>query len=394
MGIKNLTKFIKENNKAAIVSSNFATFAFTKVAIDTPMLMYRYKHMNVKQKFFNPNGWLWSFIYFIHLMRKNDIHPVFVFEGSFPVEKQGTRDERKKDREDVRNKTKSLEESLCSYSQFPDKIPEDLLEVWNKIIKKHNLPQESPFDLEFVTDCVDQRHRYDVSITKKDYEKLKILLKIMGTPFIQAPMEAESFCSFLEKEQIVSGVLSNDSDVLAYGCQKLITEISEDGLTYIDNGILQKMLNFDSRQFLDFCIMCGTDYNKNIFKIGTCKSYQLIKTHNNIEAVGKFLDPDGSRRTIEILNHERIREIFTTFGHSCVSDEELQNLKEKATWSSLPNFDLLCKFGMKISMAIDFDSIKDGFRCNVFWQDETGPQNEKDIQEDEDNEGTDEFPIF
>ncbi len=54
---------------------------------------------------------------------------------------------RKKDREDVKKKTLSLEESISSYATSlrlrPDMnkedIPQDLKEEWNKIAKKNNL---------------------------------------------------------------------------------------------------------------------------------------------------------------------------------------------------------------------------------------------------------------
>ncbi len=57
---------------------------------------------------------------------------------------------RKKDREDVKKKTLSLEESISSYATSlrlrPDMnkedIPQDLKEEWNKIAKKNNLSFE------------------------------------------------------------------------------------------------------------------------------------------------------------------------------------------------------------------------------------------------------------
>ncbi len=43
MGIKNLTKFIKEKCQDAYVTENINALSFKKIAIDTPMLMYKYK---------------------------------------------------------------------------------------------------------------------------------------------------------------------------------------------------------------------------------------------------------------------------------------------------------------------------------------------------------------
>ena len=57
-------------------------------------------------------------------------------------------------------------------------------------------------------------------------------------------------------------------------------------------------------EFLDFCIMCGTDYNPNIKKIGVKRSFALIQKHRSIESVGK----DGL--DIAVLNHQGSRLLF------------------------------------------------------------------------------------
>ncbi len=50
--------------------------------------------------------------------------------------------------------------------------------------------------------------------------------------------------------------------------------------------------------------MCGTDYNKNIFKVGPIKAYSLIKEHKNI---------DNIPVDVSVLNHERVRHLFKNY---------------------------------------------------------------------------------
>jgi 5'-3' exonuclease len=417
MGIKNLTKFIKDKKyKNAYVTKELGSFAFEKIAIDTPVYMHKYKSINAvkmvegdglsgpgKGRYYNPDAWLWSFIHLIYSLRKYDVHPVFILEGGCPPEKNKTREARKKDREDVKKKTVSLEESISlfeSSGQFDDP-PSDLQEEWNKIAKKKNLPF-GDFDFDSVKEQVRQRHRYDMTIRSRDYEKLKILLDIMKTPYLQAPMEAEALCAFLYKEGIVHGIASNDSDILAYGCNLIVDfQFSNDDskVVYIDHSILLNLLNINKHEFLDFCIMCGTDYNDNIYKIGTVRSHELIKTHKSIEGVDKFLDPTGHKGTILILNHKRVREIFNNYGFSKFVDynDKMAHLKEQACWSGVPDFHLLCLFGMRINLSIDFDWIKDAFeRCNVEWEDDVEEGKDNDVIEivDDDEVVDDYFPIF
>ena len=51
----------------------------------------------------------------------------------------------------------------------------------------------------------------------------------------------------------------------------------------------------------NLCILCGTDYNKNIYKVGPKKAYDLLKKHESI---------DNFTIDTSILNHIRVRELF------------------------------------------------------------------------------------
>jgi 5'-3' exonuclease len=66
-------------------------------------------------------------------------------------------------------------------------------------------------------------------------------------------------------------------------------------------------LELKSKEFLDFCIMCGTDYNKNIPKVGPETSFKLIKKHHSIEDVEK----DGF--DVSNLKFVRVRQLFTQY---------------------------------------------------------------------------------
>ena len=57
------------------------------------------------------------------------------------------------------------------------------------------------------------------------------------------------------------------------------------------------------KQFTDFCILCGTDYNPNLFRVGPEKAYKLISEFKSIDEI-KIHD-------ISSLNHIRVRELFS-----------------------------------------------------------------------------------
>jgi len=67
-------------------------------------------------------------------------------------------------------------------------------------------------------------------------------------------------------------------------------------------------MELTSDEFLDFCIMCGTDYNDNIPGVGPVKAYALIKEYGSIEHIGRQTSLD-----ISILNHIKSRELFRNY---------------------------------------------------------------------------------
>ena len=108
----------------------------------------------------------------------------------------------------------------------------------------------------------------------------------------------------------VDYVVTEDSDVFAYGCPVLVTKINTatDTCFIIKLEKILETLSLSQEQFLDFCIMCSCDYNTNIPGIGPERAFKLIQTHKTIEAIR-----DTANIDVSVLKHERVRELFKTF---------------------------------------------------------------------------------
>jgi 5'-3' exonuclease len=113
----------------------------------------------------------------------------------------------------------------------------------------------------------------------------------------------------------VDAVYSSDSDNLAYGCPRVIVgppmmmfdQVSKEyqhQVTSIEIADVLQAMQISYPMFLDFCIMCGCDYNTNIPNVGPVKALKLITTHESIDAIPEEYD----RST---LCYERCREMFT-----------------------------------------------------------------------------------
>jgi 5'-3' exonuclease len=107
---------------------------------------------------------------------------------------------------------------------------------------------------------------------------------------------------------MVHAVMTDDTDVLAYGCPIMVTKVNfgEGTCTEINHYEILDELGMTSEQFLDFCIMCGTDYNTSMNRIGCERSYKLIMECDSIEGIANTY-PD---LPVFVLNHLRMREIF------------------------------------------------------------------------------------
>jgi flap endonuclease-1 len=114
-------------------------------------------------------------------------------------------------------------------------------------------------------------------------------------------------CSDLCKRKLVDAVLSEDTDVLAYGSPIFLTKINTQIETCVTISFAEVLegLNLTAEQFLDLCIMFGCDYNKNIPKVGPETSYKYLLKYETIDGIRDTLGKD-----VSILNHVRVRDIF------------------------------------------------------------------------------------
>jgi 5'-3' exonuclease len=61
--------------------------------------------------------------------------------------------------------------------------------------------------------------------------------------------------------------------------------VSDGTCVRVNYSEVLERIGLDSDSFLDFCIMCGTDYNKNINLIGPVKAVKLLGLYKNIENI-------------------------------------------------------------------------------------------------------------
>ena len=277
MGIRGLNTTIKRMAPEAIMEKNFTEYKDTKMAIDCSILLYKYRYLAVGSENSHIIGFLNRIIFYLEY----NILPVFIFDGIPPDAKKNTIEKRQTARKRIQNKIDTLYKINANSETERIEIDKEIQKLSTQIIyvKKYH-----------VDDC-------------------KKLIGILGIPYTTAIGEAEKYCAFLQRNNIVDYTVSDDTDCLTFGCEKILkTSIQGKIIETNYNTILDKF-EFTKEQFIDFCILSGCDYCPYIYNIGSIKAFNLIKKYNNIETIMQ----EKKVNFPENYDYEEARRLFLQF---------------------------------------------------------------------------------
>jgi flap endonuclease-1 len=150
-------------------------------------------------------------------------------------------------------------------------------------------------------------------------EESKMILSLLGIPYIQAPSEGEATAAQLTQSNIAFACASQDYDSLLFGAKRLIRNLAISGKRKVPNRnvyvdiepeiILQQQLldeiGLNLEQLVDVGILIGTDFNPGgIPRIGPKTALKLVREYNKLEKIEKIGD------LVANIPYEEIREIF------------------------------------------------------------------------------------
>lgn len=349
MGIKKLHDLIKKYAFDVYEEVNIAEYAFEKIAIDLSLYMCKFKCVA-------GDRWINSFLNLVTCLRRNDVHCVFIFDSNAPPEKEKEREKRKESKENLKYKVSELEEALDLYI-----TNKEVNSTFSRFYEKNgninasilHPEKDVEYDIELLQDEIKKKKQQIIEISQEDIILVKQLFDILKIPYYQAPNEAETMCADLCKRGLVSAVLSEDTDVIAYGCPNFLFKIEtlSGKCTRINYHKLLSLLDVNDEQFLDLCIMCGCDYNKNIPKIGFDRSYKFIQKYGNIENVKDELNVD-----VSMLIHERCRELFRCYE---------KDLLTRIPFCGKPDFNELERFMIHHKMNNKIENLKRAYTVST-----------------------------
>jgi len=155
-------------------------------------------------------------------------------------------------------------------------------------------------------------------LTKDMVDDAKLLLRLLGIPYIQAPSEAEAQCAYMAMKRNVWAANSRDYDSLLFGAPRLVRYITISGKEFMPSrGVSRKLRpelielrefllhhGITREQLIDLAILIGTDFNSGITGIGPRKALKLIKQYRSLDQLSDDLRSQLPR------NYAEVREIF------------------------------------------------------------------------------------
>jgi flap endonuclease-1 len=337
MGIKNLSKLLQKIAPNSISNFEYKTFNNSVIGIDASNILYQYiaalrsKGEDLQTKDGKITTHIYAILYRTIDLLKKGITPIYVFDGKSSDIKNVTLDARheikskadKKLKEILKEEKQVIEEyekKIKTLKKDEDhiKITEELLDKQKEIkLKKGNMMKQT------------------VSINKDIIKDCKEILDLFNVKYIEAIEEADTQLAYMTKNNLVDYVISEDMDLLTFGCTNLIRNYS--GKKDIKLIKLEDILdesNLTYEQFVELCILLGCDYIETIPGIGFNKAYTLIKKHGSIEEILKNnlkLKPSDNF----LNNYKNIVKYFMKPKHNTMSVNEWNNLKKPHNYKDI-----------------------------------------------------------
>jgi len=239
------------------------------------------------------------------IFRKYNISPIFIYDGKAPDIKQETLNERKETKK---------------------RLQQEYNDLINKTSKRN-----------YSTRRLAELRRGCCRLTAEDIDISKKLIKSYGLSYIQSVGESDPLCVEMVKTNKAYACLSDDMDMIGYGCPRVLRYLSlmqETVILYNYKKILQD-LDINSEDFTDLVILAGTDYGKFPKNIFLWYNDYLLYQKSNICI--SFLDYLRFNKILLLKDIERVNTIRDYFNPPCsIEQYPYQSFKTKCIiWNEL-----------------------------------------------------------
>ena len=248
MGIKGLFPFLREKAPDAIKERSLKDYLGRTLAIDASMSLYHFLSairtgpdaQNLTNSNNEATSHLQGFATRVLRLLEAGAKPVFVFDGKPPQLKA-------KELAQRREAKAKAEEVVKEKRADEDASPEEVRKAASAATR----------------------------VTRKHNDDVKRLLRLMGAPVVEAEGEAEAFCCALVHAGTCDYVVTDDTDATTFSSYysqntpRIVknlfdtegARLKEKRPAYeIDVATVLSSLQLSREAYVDFCVLCGCDY--------------------------------------------------------------------------------------------------------------------------------------
>ncbi|CAI9295459.1 unnamed protein product [Lactuca saligna] len=302
MGIKDLLRFMKPYVEPVHIKK----YAGKRVGIDAYSWLHKGAYSCSMELCLNMEGdkksqYLNYCMHRINLLRHHNISPVLVFDGCNIPCKSLTEQDR-------HNKRKGNRDLAMA------KLKEGNINAATEMFQRA------------------------ISITPSMAHQLIEILNSENIEFVVAPYEADAQLAYLSSLDAEKGgiaaVISEDSDLLAYGCSSVVFKMDRYGNgeeIAIDKVLgsvrrIPSFLDFDKELFTGMCVVAGCDFLPSVPGIGISKAHALVSKYRNLSRVLSMLKYEkGNQMPQEYF--KSFKEACAVFHHARIYDADSKRLK-------------------------------------------------------------------
>ncbi|CAG8633873.1 11071_t:CDS:2 [Acaulospora morrowiae] len=178
--------------------------------------------------------------------------------------------------------------------------------------------------------------RRAVMVTWQMYDECQYFLKSWGKSCISPQgHEAEAFCMSLTEKGYTDAVVSDDMDTTIYGNGPVLRNFLARNRTFqeIMPDKARELLSLTVDQYIDLCILCGTDFAGTIRYIGPITALKMIREHEKIENILGNLKPNHIYTPNFMDEVQAARKLFKDLPSIC--DSYIRDLERKENSDSL-----------------------------------------------------------
>nr|XP_002130214.1 exonuclease 1 [Ciona intestinalis] len=256
MGIQGLLKFIKD----ATEDIHIREYANQTVAVDTYCWLHRgsfacAEKLAKKEK---TDQYVKYCMKYLDMLQVHKVKPILVFDGCRLPSKELVEQQRHKRRKEN-------------------------LEKGKQYLREGKLSQAR----DCFTKCI--------SVTPAMALDVMQAARSRGIDCIVAPYEADAQLAFLSKKGIAQAIITEDSDLLCFGCNNVVFKMDVLGrgqqVKMEHLGRVKNLVGFTPELFRHMCILSGCDYLPSIKGVGlvkACKALKLSKSKDAYQVARKL----------------------------------------------------------------------------------------------------------